>query len=75
MTTFFNCLFSFSNLGMEAVGCKRFTGQAHLPRYNPEAQAEEGYGPSPTKWPLGTAEDSSVLGIPTVPTKGRVKTA
>ena len=60
---------------MTGVGCKRSTGQARLPRENPTAQAEEGYGPSPTKWPLGIAEDSSVLGRPTVPTKGRVKTA
>ena len=59
---------------MTGVGCKRSTGQARLPRENPTAQAEEGYGPSPTKWPLGTAEGSLVLGIPTVPPKRRVKT-
>ena len=41
---------------------------------NPKAQAEEDYGPSSAKSPLGIAEGSSVLGRPTVPPKGRVKT-
>ena len=49
-------------------------GQAHIPRENPKAQAEEDYGPSSTKSPLGTAEGSSVLGRPKVPPEGRVET-
>ena len=31
------------------VGRKWFMGQAHLPRENPKAQAEEDYGPSSTR--------------------------
>ena len=31
------------------VGRKWFMGQAHIPRENPKAQAEEDYGPSSTK--------------------------
>ena len=49
-------------------------GQAHLPGENPKAQAEEGYGPNSARYPLDTAEGSSVLGRPKVPPERRVKT-
>ena len=46
-------------------------GQAHLLMESPQAQAEEGHGPSSkirsTKGPEDMAEDSLVLGRPKVP--------
>ena len=49
-------------------------GRAHLPVRRPEAQAEEGYGPSSAGWPWDSAEDSSVLSRPKVPPERGVKT-
>ena len=67
-------IFVTCQLPIISVGRKWFTGQAHLPKENPKAQAEEDYGPSSTKQPSGTAEGISVLGRPTVLPEGRVKT-
>ena len=48
---FWSCIidFIFLCLDLFIVGRKWFMGQAHLPRENPKAQAEEDYGPSSTR--------------------------